>query len=312
MVVAAGSGTPIINTPVVIAVGAVTAALVAAAVALWQMRRNRKLEREKIELQETANRRLQEHELELKWRADERERERVARDAESEAARETARTDALAAARHSSLAAGAAAYCTRLIQELSTLRILDMSRPLQLDRLYVQVRVQEQEPPRFLREEELERVRASNVADNEAHAPDMISVQTYAPADALQRYQRIVVVGDPGAGKTTMLRHLALCMAQQASNQGLPELPAYVELFRFVQSGRASLLDYLAEHWERQYGFTEARNYVEEQLATGKAALLLDGLDEVLGGGRAQKTHWMPTIGSQRRWPDWPPVFRAR
>ncbi|MGW1529279.1 NACHT domain-containing protein [Streptomyces sp. NPDC001588] len=289
VVVAAGSGTPIINTPVVTAAGAVTAALVAAGVAFWQTRRNRKLEREKIELQEAANRRSKEHELELKWRADEQERERVAREVENEAARETAQADALVVARRRNLAAGAAAYCARLAQELSMLRILDMTRRLQLDRLYVQVRVQEQEPPRFLQEEELDRSPTRDAAGDESPAPDTATAQTYAPVDALQRYQRIVVVGDPGAGKTTMLRHLALCMAEQTPGQGLPELPAYVELFRFVQSGHVSLLDYLAEHWESQYGFADARAYVEEQLVAGGAALLLDGLDEVLGGESAKE-----------------------
>jgi ATPase subunit of ABC transporter with duplicated ATPase domains len=288
VVVAAGSSTPIINTPVVTAVGAVTAAFVAAGVALWQTRRNRKLEREKIELEEAASRRLREHELELRWRADDRERERVAREVREEAAREAAQADALVAARRSDLAAGEVAYCSSLVEELSTLRIPDMSRRLQLDRLYVQVRVQEQELPRFLQEEELDQSPTREAAGNESPAPDAATAQTYAPVDALQRYQRIVVVGDPGAGKTTMLRHLALCMAEQTSGEGLPELPAYVELFRFVQSGHASLLDYLAEHWESQYGFANARAYVEEQLAAGRAALLLDGLDEVLGGESAK------------------------
>ncbi|MGW1491748.1 NACHT domain-containing protein [Streptomyces sp. NPDC002402] len=287
-VVAAGSGTPIINTPVVTATGAVIAAFVAAGVALWQTRRNRKLEREKIELQEAANRRLQAHEQELKWRADEYERERAAREAESETAREAAKASALVEAHRSNLAAEAAAYCSRLVQELSTLRILDMSRRMQLDRLYVQVRVQEQEPPRFLREEELDQSRAPDAAGRESPAPDSAAAQAYAPVDALQRYQRIVVVGDPGAGKTTMLRHLALCIAEQTQGQELPELPAYVELFRFVQSGHVSLLDYLAEHWATQYGFADARDYLEEQLVAGDAALLLDGLDEVLGGESAQ------------------------
>ncbi|MFF7124216.1 NACHT domain-containing protein [Streptomyces sp. NPDC008240] len=287
-VVAAGSSTPIINTPVVTAAGAVIAALIAAGVALWQARRNRKLEREKIELQEAASRRLKEHEQELKRRAEEYERERAARQAESDAAREAAKATALVEARRSNLAADAASYCSRLAQELSTLRILDMSRPMQLGRLYVQVRVQEQEPPRFLREEELDQDRMPDGAGRESPAPDTAASQTYAPVDALQRYQRIVVVGDPGAGKTTMLRHLALCMAEQTEGQGLPGLPAYVELFRFIQSEHVSLLDYLAEHWATQYGFADARAFLEEELVAGDVALLLDGLDEVLGGESAQ------------------------
>lgn len=274
VVVAAGSGsgTPIINTPVVTAVGAVTAALVAGGFLIWQTRRNRKLEKEKIALQEAVARRSKDYEWERedRLRAEEEEREQ-------------ARAREHAAARRGSLVGEAAAYCTRLVQELSTLRILDMSRRLELDRLYVQVRVKEQEPLRYVREEELDQERTNAEARKESHLAD--AVHTYAPVDALQRYQRIVVVGDPGAGKTTMLRHLALCMAAGThATSGLPELPAYVELFRFVQSGHECLLDYVAEHLAEQYGFADARDYVEQKLVDGSAALLLDGLDEVLGG----------------------------
>ncbi|MDF3146785.1 MULTISPECIES: NACHT domain-containing protein [unclassified Streptomyces] len=281
-VVAAGSGTPIINTPVVTAGGAVIAALVAGAFAIWQTRRNRRLEREKIELQEAANRRLKEHEWEREDRARAQEEEQ-----------EQARAADQSAARRSSLVTEADTYCARLAQELSTLKILDMSRPLRLDRLYVQVRVQEQQPLRFVREEELgerDRNRAGDGTRRESLATDTAtsSSHTYAPIDALQRYQRIVVVGDPGAGKTTMLRHLALRMASQSEGEALPELPAYIELFRFVESGHDSLLDYVAEHWADQYGFADAREYVAEKLADGTAALLLDGLDEVLGGESAE------------------------
>lgn len=274
VVVAAGSGsgTPLINTPVVTAVGAVTAALVAGGFLIWQTRRNRKLEKEKIALQEAVARRSKDYEWERedRLRAEEEEREQ-------------ARAREHAAARRGSLVGEAAAYCTRLVQELSTLRILDMSRRLELDRLYVQVRVKEQEPLRYVREEELDQERTYAEARKESHLAD--AVHTYAPVDALQRYQRIVVVGDPGAGKTTMLRHLALCMAAGThATSGLPELPAYVELFRFVQSGHECLLDYVAEHLAEQYGFADARDYVEQKLVDGSAALLLDGLDEVLGG----------------------------
>ena len=283
-VLAAGSGTSIINTPVVTAIGAVTAALIAGVVALWQMRRNRMLEREKSRLQEAVEKRK----VEFQEAADRRktahqwEHEEHRRVQEEE--REKVRAREQEAARRGSLAGQAAEYCSRLAQELSTLHILDMSRPLPLDRLYVQVRVQEHQPLRFVRDEELvQERRLDDGTRKEARAPDTAAAHTHAPVDALHRYQRIVVVGDPGAGKTTMLRHLALRMAKREDDQ-LPELPVYVELVRFVQSGHDSLLDYLATHWEDRYGFAGAQDYLTEKLTEGRAALLLDGLDEVQGG----------------------------
>ncbi|MET7286114.1 NACHT domain-containing protein [Streptomyces sp. NPDC005573] len=271
---------------VVTAAGGVAVALVGAAVALWQTRRTRVLEREKIQLQLTADLRRREQE----WDHERRAAERAARQGVETAERERERAAERQVAHRSGLTAGAAAYRARLVQELSTLRILDMSRPLRLDRLYVQVRVQEQQPLRFAREEEFAQNRTGDAVRREAQAVAGASgaAHTYAPVDALQRYQRIVVVGDPGAGKTTMLRHLALRMARREQDEALPGLPAYIELFRFVRSGHESILDYLAEHWADQYGFADAREYVVERLTDGTAALLFDGLDEVLGGESAE------------------------
>ncbi|MEU6348968.1 NACHT domain-containing protein [Streptomyces sp. NPDC047072] len=282
---------------VVTALGGLLVAMVAATVAIWQMQRVQSLEREKIRLETAAQMRLKEQEWDHERQLTERERRREAREAEQEQERAAERV----AARRSTLEAGAAAYCGRLVQELSTLRILDMSRPLRLERLYVQVGVQEQQPLRFLSADELERQlhRADSErrswrteaerAEARAAAETQGAVHTYTPVDALQRYRRIVVVGDPGAGKTTMLRHLALRMATQSERESLPVLPAYVELFRFVESGHESLLDHLAEYWADQYGFEDARDYIVEKLADGSAALLLDGLDEVLGGESARE-----------------------
>jgi hypothetical protein len=196
--------------------------LIAATVALFQLQRAQNLEREKIRLETAAQMRLKEQEWEHERQLTERERRRADREAEQERERAAERV----AARRSTLDAGAAAYCGRIVQELSTLRILDMSRPLRLERLYVQVGVQEQQPLRFLSADEVDRrtrrlapdptrpyreasaeqehKRRRAEAREAAAEAQAATVHTYAPIDALERYRRIVVVGDPGAGKTTM------------------------------------------------------------------------------------------------------------
>ncbi|GAQ55119.1 NACHT domain-containing protein [Streptomyces acidiscabies] len=314
------------SASVVTALGGLLAALIAAGIALWQIQRAQSLEREKIQLELSSQLRLKEQEWDHERQLTERERRRAERDATREIEQAAARV----AEHRSTLEDAAALYCARLVQELSTLKILDMSRPLRLERLYVQVGVQEQQPLRFLSADELDHDDRylppdpyGGSADRSSH-PDFVTpsylgpadptrprddadrpqnerdrhrraqaraaaearataVHTYAPLDALTRYRRIVVVGDPGAGKTTMLRHLALRLATDS-----PQLPAYVELFRFVESQHTSLLDYLAETWSDHYGFDDARDYLMEKLADGTAVLLLDGLDEVLGGENAQ------------------------
>jgi len=121
--------------------------------------------------------------------------------------------------------------------------------------------------------------------------------------EALADHKRLVVLGDPGSGKTTLLRYLALLYARDlaedsrlvADKLGLSEsgsLPIFLPL---RQIGR-----YLAEHHPNDDG-TEGhaillqffvqmlRNeridvpaaFFDEWLNTGRAIILLDGLDEV-------------------------------
>ncbi|MGZ8975703.1 SUMF1/EgtB/PvdO family nonheme iron enzyme, partial [Methylomagnum sp.] len=120
---------------------------------------------------------------------------------------------------------------------------------------------------------------------------------------ALTEHTRLVVLGDPGIGKTTLLRYLTLLYARDLaedtdrvrSDLGLPErgvLPIFLPL---RQMGR-----YLAEHRRADDGldghgllldFLEAMldserievpaDFFDAALRTGQAAILLDGLDEV-------------------------------
>ncbi|MFI9105911.1 NACHT domain-containing protein [Streptomyces fildesensis] len=292
--------------------GAITAALIAASALLWQIRRTRALERDKAtwaaELEAQKVQYQLDVDLEVKrrtWDHEVETAERERRRAEAEAERERERAALLEATLHREVELGAAEYCEKLAHELSMLRILDLSRPLDLKKLYVQVRVQEQESLRYVGEDEeflaqLELheaiIRSDGDIDQEAMEaarklpkPDRSSPATLAPMEALQRHQRIVVVGDPGAGKTTMVRHLAFGIATRRGIPGLPDLPAYVELNHFIGSGHTNLLDYLAGFWADRYGFAGSRAHLEAKLTDGTAALLLDGLDEVLGGGSTEE-----------------------
>jgi HEAT repeat protein len=185
----------------------------------------------------------------------------------------------------------AEAYRRSLIKTLSNLKILEMSSPLHLEDIYVQVRVREEEPLRYAKEEEMAPLAVGEPTELPQHSQIRSAewaTKAMSPEDALARLRRMVVLGDPGAGKTTMLRYLALRVAKgELSN--LPELPVYVELWRFVDSKMDSLLDFVASDWAERYGFREARSYLQEQLEQGKAALLLDGLDEVLAGATLEE-----------------------
>jgi HEAT repeat protein len=92
----------------------------------------------------------------------------------------------------------------------------------------------------------------------------------------LQRERRVVVLGDPGSGKTSLLKYLMLRWVQDDS--GPP--PLWVELKEYVQD-RRGLLAYL------EGGFATFRleaKEIEKRLEAGDAVLYLDGLDEIFEG----------------------------
>jgi len=126
-------------------------------------------------------------------------------------------------------------------------------------------------------------------------------------ADVLRQEPRLVVLGDPGAGKTTFLRYVALALAegQQAARDrlGLADdwLPIYLPLAAYnqeFQQRRVSLEDYVLYYWDtRSFDRPGMDQLVAQALDAGKVLLLLDGLDEA--GSRADRR---ATIGQVEAW----------
>jgi hypothetical protein len=120
--------------------------------------------------------------------------------------------------------------------------------------------------------------------------------------------RRLVLLGDPGGGKSTFVNHLAHCLAAHdlhpdggwlAQLPGWPEeeggkLPILVTLRDFAHAlpeplpataEAHHLWDFIAERLGAQrLGF--AAEHVEGELEGGRALLLLDGLDEVPSAGQ--------------------------
>ena len=151
------------------------------------------------------------------------------------------------------------AYCEKLISGLCNLQIFRMSSPLNLKEIYVKLRVRQEEKRPSAKEEErvslaggepteLLRIFQGRLAEQAATA--------MSPEEALSRFKKITVLGEPGAGKTTILRHLAVKMADGAL-PNLPDLPVYVELRSFVESGMEDLLDFVVSNFAKPYNFPD-------------------------------------------------------
>ncbi len=94
------------------------------------------------------------------------------------------------------------------------------------------------------------------------------------PLEFIKSVERSFVFGLPGSGKTALLQYLAL----QASIGNLDLVPLYVQL-RSLKI-EATLLEHIVHEFE-QVEMPAPKEYVTLLMTTGKALLLLDGLDEV-------------------------------
>ncbi len=96
--------------------------------------------------------------------------------------------------------------------------------------------------------------------------------------DVLTRSRLVVVLGDPGSGKTSLLKFLVMgWAAQEAGGADGRPLPVWIDLKEYAQE-RHGLLRY-CESGCTSYGL-DARE-LERRLRAGGAALYLDGLDEI-------------------------------
>ena len=114
--------------------------------------------------------------------------------------------------------------------------------------------------------------------------------QALTLAGLLATERNVVVLGDPGTGKTTLLKFLALLHAGGAALAGFgPDkriVPLFVSLRDLAQAQKehpeVTLLDYLEIQARKDYGLPRAhRVFFEAALRMGDALVLLDGLDEV-------------------------------
>ncbi len=104
--------------------------------------------------------------------------------------------------------------------------------------------------------------------------------------ELLRSRDGLIVLGDPGSGKTTFLKYLCLKLSQGQGNElGLSaRLPVLVPLSTYANAlaDKDIPLDrFLARHYRDQGIELPMEKMLEMTLAQGGALLLLDGLDEV-------------------------------
>ena len=158
-----------------------------------------------------------------------------------------------------------------------TMRVLDMEQPIGIGDIYTRVNILEKLSGRQrLGLDEL--LQDGDLENFDRFLLGQVRHKRVPGLEAVERYDKLMILGKPGAGKTTFMKRLAtLC------NQGkfqAHRVPVFITLKEFAEAkGKPGLLAYISQQWQvRKTKDLDALSLILEQ---GRALVLLDGLDEV-------------------------------
>ncbi|AFY71833.1 putative signal transduction protein with Nacht domain [Thalassoporum mexicanum PCC 7367] len=163
-----------------------------------------------------------------------------------------------------------------LRERCGTMRVLDMSYPINLEDIYTNVDVLEKvsSQRRFDLSDIVtgyspihRRLRLSDLGDGRISA-----------MEALKRHEKLFVLGKPGAGKTTLLRYTVMQCMQGTMFAHL--LPIFITLRQFaIAEYQPRLQEYVVQEFSN-YDIGDESELLSI-LRNGRALIVLDGLDEV-------------------------------
>ena len=159
-----------------------------------------------------------------------------------------------------------------------TMRVLDMEQPITIDSIYTSVNILE----RISRNQRRSIDELSACCDKENFDRFLLGTvkQKRIPGlEAVEKHDKLLILGKPGSGKTTFLKWLALQCKEGKLHQ--EQVPFFVTLKEFAEAdGQQTLIDFIARQLAK-CGIEDARSIVERLLQGGRSIILLDGLDEV-------------------------------
>ncbi len=160
-------------------------------------------------------------------------------------------------------------------ERCGTMRVLDMTQPVDLDRIYTDVNIiKDVIGRRRIGYDEVMEVCTREHFDRFLVGTIKERVKGF---EAVEEFQKLVVLGKPGAGKTTFMKYLAMsCLAGRFHGE---LVPIFVTLKAYAEERRQpSLENYILTEFAKR---KVSQDVAKQLLDNGKALILLDGLDEV-------------------------------
>jgi predicted NACHT family NTPase len=168
-------------------------------------------------------------------------------------------------------------YVQNYTKRHGILKVLGMREPVQLESVYTSVQFLDDSAIRsFESVETLEEVYRK--APRRSFQPKNCKKQD--GLNVANDKQYLMVLGGPGAGKSTFLRRMGL-EALKGKRSGFKHacIPVFIELKKF-NTGEINIEHEIAEEF-RICGFPSHEAFTAKALEQGKLLILLDGLDEV-------------------------------
>lgn len=164
-------------------------------------------------------------------------------------------------------------------EQCGTMRVLDMSHPIGVEDIYTHVNILEQISG-HQRKKIAQLLQEYNLKEFDRLGLGKVTQERIPGLEAVQKYHKLIILGKPGAGKTTFLKYLAIQCDR--GNFAANCLPIFVTLKDFAEApDQPSLLQYILGYYAPLIAQNEQRFAIQQIIQHGRALILLDGLDEV-------------------------------
>lgn len=170
-------------------------------------------------------------------------------------------------------------YARNYVERYGILRILGKPTPALLDSFYI--------PLQVWQETDLHRCESMEMLDRiydrgELRRCQFIYTDRQEAVQATNQHQYLMILGEPGAGKSTFLRHIGLEVLK-GKKVGIMGKSAYIPIFinlREQTDPKINLKRIITQEFRRS-GFPLPDQFTTKALAKGKLLILLDGLNEL-------------------------------